>query len=137
MLFILMFVFFFKDTATTDIYTYWHTLSLHDALPISCGGLRRPRRLAVPRRRAWPGGEGPVRGERATGRGGGEVPARLAGSGPSRWRRELRRQRLHRGRARRDRGRGAPAPGTGHRGLTRGRSLGRRRSKHRRPQPTG
>src|SRR3546814_6804289 len=88
MLFILMFVFFFKDTATTDIYTYWHTLSLHDALPISCGGLRRPRRLAVPRRRAWPGGEGPVRGERATGRGGGEVPARLAGSGPSRWRRE-------------------------------------------------
>src|SRR3546814_17413406 len=28
--------FFFKDTATTDIYTYCHTLSLHDALPI-CG----------------------------------------------------------------------------------------------------
>src|SRR3546814_6936655 len=28
--------FFFNDTATTEIYTYWHTLSLHDALPI-CG----------------------------------------------------------------------------------------------------
>src|SRR3546814_18555483 len=28
-------VFFFKDTATTEIYTYGHALSLHDALPIS------------------------------------------------------------------------------------------------------
>src|SRR3546814_15923898 len=27
--------FFFKDTATTEIYTYGHTLALHDALPIS------------------------------------------------------------------------------------------------------
>src|SRR3546814_20531270 len=27
--------FFFNDTATTVIYTYLHTLSLHDALPIS------------------------------------------------------------------------------------------------------
>src|SRR3546814_12411023 len=27
-------IFFFNDTATTDIYTYRHTLSLHDALPI-------------------------------------------------------------------------------------------------------
>src|SRR3546814_984229 len=27
--------FFFNDTATTEIYTYWHTLSLHDALPSS------------------------------------------------------------------------------------------------------
>src|SRR3546814_14543627 len=26
--------FFFNDTATTENYTYWHTLSLHDALPI-------------------------------------------------------------------------------------------------------
>src|SRR3546814_12358192 len=31
--------FFFNDTATTEIYTYGHTLSLHDALPIS-----RPRK---------------------------------------------------------------------------------------------
>src|SRR3546814_19026744 len=27
--------FLFKDTATTEIYTYGHTLSLHDALPIT------------------------------------------------------------------------------------------------------
>src|SRR3546814_4696937 len=27
-------IFFFNDTATTEIYTYLHTLSLHDALPI-------------------------------------------------------------------------------------------------------
>src|SRR3546814_9038787 len=30
-----MFVLFFNDSATTEIYTYCHTLSLHDALPIS------------------------------------------------------------------------------------------------------
>src|SRR3546814_1990522 len=28
-------IFFFNHTATTEIYTYLHTLSLHDALPIS------------------------------------------------------------------------------------------------------
>src|SRR5210317_693444 len=28
--------FFFNDTATTEIYTLSYTLSLHDALPISC-----------------------------------------------------------------------------------------------------
>src|SRR5213594_628512 len=31
----LSFIFFFNDTATTEIYTSVHTLSLHDALPIS------------------------------------------------------------------------------------------------------
>src|SRR3546814_13686403 len=30
-------IFFFNDTATTEIYTYGHTLSLHDALPIFDG----------------------------------------------------------------------------------------------------
>src|SRR3546814_2865103 len=30
-----MLFFFFHDTATTEIYTYGHTRSLHDALPIS------------------------------------------------------------------------------------------------------
>src|SRR3546814_20650762 len=30
----LFIIFFFNDTATTEIYTYLHTLSLHDALPI-------------------------------------------------------------------------------------------------------
>src|SRR5213075_3588726 len=34
------FVFFFNDTATTEIYTTRHTLSLHDALPISSSSLR-------------------------------------------------------------------------------------------------
>src|SRR3546814_8416923 len=30
----MVFFFFFNETATTEIYTYGHTLSLHDALPI-------------------------------------------------------------------------------------------------------
>src|SRR3546814_19768349 len=29
-----VFCFFFNDTSTTEIFTYLHTLSLHDALPI-------------------------------------------------------------------------------------------------------
>src|SRR3546814_15296143 len=36
--------FFVNDTATTEIYTYLHTLSLHDALPISLVG----RQSALP-----------------------------------------------------------------------------------------
>src|SRR3546814_12664017 len=36
-------IFFFNDTATTEIYTYCHTLSLHDALPI----LRELRAISV------------------------------------------------------------------------------------------
>src|SRR3712207_7859992 len=49
------FVFFFNDTATTEIYT----LSLHDALPISGhahrdGVHRVPRRLAPARHRGRP-----------------------------------------------------------------------------------
>src|SRR3546814_2647872 len=31
-------LFFFNDTATTEIYTYLHTLSLHDALPFCWPG---------------------------------------------------------------------------------------------------
>src|SRR3546814_19835187 len=34
--------FFFNDTSTTEIYTYIHTLSLHDALPISQGRHEKP-----------------------------------------------------------------------------------------------
>src|SRR3546814_3930178 len=34
MLSLVFIFFFFTDTATTEIYTYLHTLSLHDALPI-------------------------------------------------------------------------------------------------------
>src|SRR3546814_13582281 len=37
---------FFNDTATTEIYTYCHTLSLHDALPISHKGKKQPRIVA-------------------------------------------------------------------------------------------
>src|SRR3546814_19370197 len=35
LVYVLFCCFFFNDTATTEIYTYGHTLSLHDALPIS------------------------------------------------------------------------------------------------------
>src|SRR3712207_6983945 len=49
--YVFLVVFFFNDTATTEIYT----LSLHDALPISRLGRRRaprqPRRHEHPRRR--------------------------------------------------------------------------------------
>src|SRR3546814_17157049 len=41
-------VFFFNDTATTEIYTYGHTLSLHDALPICpIAPVTTPRRWLV------------------------------------------------------------------------------------------
>src|SRR5881296_3279672 len=36
-----MFIFFFNDTATTEIYTLLYTLSLHDALPILNTVVRR------------------------------------------------------------------------------------------------
>src|SRR3546814_4229750 len=39
--------FFFNDTATTEIYTYRHTLSLHDALPICRWPLCGDQRLGV------------------------------------------------------------------------------------------
>src|SRR3546814_3501053 len=44
-------IFIFNDTATTDIYTYYHTLSLHDALPISfrSPACWRSSRAAIPR----------------------------------------------------------------------------------------
>src|SRR3546814_4436884 len=37
-------LFFFNDTATTEIYTYCHTLSLHDALPFYHPALDTRRR---------------------------------------------------------------------------------------------
>src|SRR2546430_16807351 len=46
----LLFIFFFNDTATTEIYT----LSLHDALPISRGALLDP--VAAGARGPRPGG---------------------------------------------------------------------------------
>src|SRR3712207_7681529 len=51
-------VFFFNDTATTEIYT----LSLHDALPICAGGVRgRPERGRRVRHRSAPGEPGGAR----------------------------------------------------------------------------
>src|SRR6188474_3879309 len=41
------FFFFFNDTATTEIYTSLHTLSLHDALPISPPTPPLPRRSGL------------------------------------------------------------------------------------------
>src|SRR3546814_16550826 len=58
-------VFFLKYTATTEIYTYGHTLSLPDALPILC-------ELAWPNSHARP--KVTMRGER---RAISEPPARL------------------------------------------------------------
>src|SRR3546814_7123346 len=40
---------FINDTATTEIYTYWHTLSLHDALPISRSHHAERRSRCIPR----------------------------------------------------------------------------------------
>src|SRR3546814_18452407 len=47
MVVIYMIICFFNDTATTEINTYGHTLSLHDALPIS---VQRSLRRATPAR---------------------------------------------------------------------------------------
>src|SRR3546814_1561222 len=49
MFFMFLYFFFFNDTATTEIYTYLHTRSLHDALPISRPAGRRAQ-SAHPRR---------------------------------------------------------------------------------------
>src|SRR3546814_1186108 len=48
----LCWVFFVNDTATTEIYTYWPTLSLHDALPICVVRRRRHPRPAAALARA-------------------------------------------------------------------------------------
>src|SRR3546814_10638097 len=50
----------FNDTATTEIYTYGHTLSLHDALPISVAALGREIRRVLE-----PGAEGGCQRSRA------------------------------------------------------------------------
>src|SRR3546814_17175552 len=57
MLFICVYTFFFvNETATTEIYTYLHTLSLHDALPIFRpreAHTRRPVRLQCQPHGPW------------------------------------------------------------------------------------
>src|SRR3546814_12387642 len=59
---LITFFFFFNDTATTEIYTYCHTLSLHDALPILASPGPTCRRTRTPRTR-WcaAGAEQPAR----------------------------------------------------------------------------
>src|SRR3546814_19242777 len=49
-------IFVFNDTATTEIYTYGHTLSLHDALPIWARGAGAQRLPAAGSRPAGAGG---------------------------------------------------------------------------------
>src|SRR3712207_7257766 len=71
--FIAYFVFFFNDTATTEIYT----LSLHDALPIS--PRRRPGRRPTRRAPSTPGA-GPCRKTRAARRSGDRKSTRLNSS---------------------------------------------------------
>src|SRR3546814_10152968 len=44
-----IYLIFFNDTATTEIYTYGHTLSLHDALPILEDRTSIPCRLIMSR----------------------------------------------------------------------------------------
>src|SRR3712207_7751329 len=76
-------MFFFNDTATTEIYT----LSLHDALPISgkprarAGGVRAGRRVRCTPRGGGGGRRG-LRARRAGGpcRGGGRWARRCPGS---------------------------------------------------------
>src|SRR6059036_414888 len=55
LIFFLFFFFFFNDTATTEIYTTYDTLSLHDALPISEQPCVRAMESALP---AGPVGHG-------------------------------------------------------------------------------
>src|SRR3546814_3270684 len=84
--------FFFNETATTEIYTYGHTLSLHVALPIWPAIGRETARDAVPRRRALSPDRAP---EDPPGRGarGGRRPHQRRLRAPARCRRALR----HRG----------------------------------------
>src|SRR3546814_3293598 len=62
-------IFFFNDTATTDTYTYLHTLSLHDALPIflALGGHHCSTRGRLVRGMAEPSADRVVRGGPARG----------------------------------------------------------------------
>src|SRR3546814_20059047 len=95
-----------NDTATTEFYTYLHTLSLHDALPISLPQLQRPlRRLADP-------GRGAVALQERQGKQGRARPA---------GRRQDRRDRRHPPAA----AKGRPIPGSGTGDRRRGTALRR------------
>src|SRR3546814_3608719 len=80
-------MFFFNDTATTEIYTYLHTLPLHDALPICQRAVAVGRRLSVhPDAGGGRGGCGlgavliaPIERTAQTGSTNADLLARLAG----------------------------------------------------------
>src|SRR2546427_5806355 len=76
--FIVVYFFFFNDTATTEIYT----LSLHDALPISLRRHGNP----VPHQRPVPPARGgvPVPGDPVPARRGGELLRAARGEGRAR-----------------------------------------------------
>src|SRR3712207_7466708 len=80
---LLSMIFFFNDTATTEIYT----LSLHDALPIYADRDRRPRRAA----------DAPAVGDvrRPAAAGGGRTGARHAAGGRVRGRADRKSTRLN------------------------------------------
>src|SRR5213594_1937593 len=63
--FFLFFFFFFNDTATTEIYTSVHTLSLHDALPIT--GRQTASATRASRSSPWGGPYGRLDGVSYTG----------------------------------------------------------------------
>src|SRR3546814_20997567 len=98
------FYFFLNDTATTEIYTYLHTLSLHDALPILQAQARhRPPlhglRDACKTRCSLPGrgpAQSPHRAEAVSWRGTNSAPKPSADLGRDRHR-ATRRHRLDRG----------------------------------------
>src|SRR3546814_18273200 len=70
--------FFFNDTAPTELYTYGHTLSLHDALPI-CQRLSPVERPALQLRKGAQGrGCGAVDADPAPGGGFHEDPSQSA-----------------------------------------------------------
>src|SRR3546814_17045803 len=69
------YVFFFNDAATTETYTYVHTLPLHDALPIFTRRRHEARRGT---------GSAPPAGAGGARRDSGGVSAVAAGAAPGR-----------------------------------------------------
>src|SRR3546814_4602377 len=112
------YVFFFNDAATTETYTYVHTLPLHDALPIFTRRRHEARRGT---------GSAPPAGAGGARRDSGGVSVVAAGAAPgrghgSRHRADRRRLRGAHPRGARDDARpaavgpgGGTAAGTGHR----------------------
>src|SRR3712207_7685271 len=82
----MMLIFFFNDTATTEIYT----LSLHDALPISWREERGTGRGAAARKRFLKVGSGTARCQ-----GGGSCLSRRRGPWPARDRKSTRLNSSH------------------------------------------